>query len=309
MGKRLLTILSAVMFNLISIALISSVVLYRADVIAAQSGSSKLGDVALVPRSVEIVETEDDDDDDSGDADPPTDNDGYDTPPGEEDLVVTYTIRPGDTLMKIALRLGIPYAVLKAQDDTPSLIHPGQKFIYRPSDRVDSSVPLTDDDGTDSDGYDTPPPSTDFDGISTPVPTSYDGTDSDGYDTTGYYTDNDGVDTPLPGGISARQLQQAQLQQSNQRQNDPYTDNDGYDTTPFTTDNDGTDSDGIDTTGIWTDNDGTDSDGFDTTGNWTDNDGTDSDGVATTPVTTNNPSPATPDSPDSPDSDDSGVSS
>ena len=60
--------------------------------------------------------------------------------------------------MKIAARLGVPYAVLKAQDDTPSMIHPGQKFVYRPSDRVDSSIPLTDDDGTDSDGYDTPRP-------------------------------------------------------------------------------------------------------------------------------------------------------
>ena len=308
MGKRLLTILSAVMFNLISIALISSVVLYRADVIAAQSGSSKLGDVALVPRSVEIVETEDDDDD-SGDADPPTDNDGYDTPPGEEYLVVTYTIRPGDTLMKIALRLGIPYAVLKAQDDTPSLIHPGQKFIYRPSDRVDSSVPLTDDDGTDSDGYDTPPPSTDFDGISTPVPTSYDGTDSDGYDTTGYYTDNDGVDTPLPGGISARQLQQAQLQQSNQRQNDPYTDNDGYDTTPFTTDNDGTDSDGIDTPASGPITMAPTATVLTPPATGLTMMARIATGVATTPVTTNNPSPATPDSPDSPDSDDSGVSS
>ena len=284
MPNKPFAFLTAILFNLISIALISSVVLYRADVIAAQSGSSKVDDVALVPRSVEVAETEDEDDDDNGDADPPTDNDGYDTPPGEEDNVIVYTIRPGDTLWKLAARLGVPYAVLKSQDDTPSVIHPGQQFFYRLSDRIDSSIPPTDDDGTDSDGYDTPPPTTDFDGISTPPPTDNDGTDSDGYDTTGAYTDNDGYDT------SHDNSGQQQQQQANQQQNDLYTDNDG------------TDSDGFDTTGNWTDNDGTDSDGFDTTGNWTDNDGTDSDGIDTQA-----PSPQTP--PDSDDTDDSGVSS
>ena len=287
MRNRVYAFITAVLFNLISITLISSVVLYRADVIAAQSGSTKEDDVALVPRSVEVAETEDEDDDDSGDADPPTDNDGYDTPMAEDDDAIVYTIRAGDTLWKLAARLGIPYAVLRAQDDTPSLINPGQKFFYRLSDRVDSSIPPTDDDGTDSDGYDTPPPTTDFDGISTPPPTSFDGTDSDG------------IDTQNVGARSVAQL--------NQQQNDPHTDNDGtdsdgFDTTGNWTDNDGTDSDGIATTPL-TSNDGTDSDGFDTTGNLTDNDGTDSDGVATTPLSTNIVSP------DSPDSDDSGVSS
>ena len=44
--------------------------------------------------------------------------------------------------------------------------------------------PPTDNDGTDSDGYDTPLPTTDNDGIDTPPPaTDNDGTDSDGYDT------------------------------------------------------------------------------------------------------------------------------
>ena len=296
MRNRPLALLAAVLFNLTSLTLISSVVLYRADVIAAQSGSTKEDDVALVPRSVEVVETDEDDDDDSGDADPPTaedgtDNDGYDTPMAEDDDAIVYTIRPGDSLWKLAARLGIPYAVLRAQDDTPSLINPGQKFFYRLSDRVDSSIPPTDDDGTDSDGYDTPPPTTDFDGISTP-PTSFDGTDSDGVDT--QYAE-------------ARGASQANQQQTRQ-QNDPHTDNDGtdsdgIDTTGQMTDNDGTDSDGIDTTGQMTDNDGTDSDGIDTTGQMTDNDGTDSDGVATTPLTTNNVSP------DSPDTDDTGVSS
>jgi len=285
MYKRLVSFAVAILFNLICISLIASVVLFRADVITAQSGSTKVDDVALAPRSVEVTESDDDDDDASGDADPPTaddgtDNDGYDTPAGEDDDVIVYTIRPGDTLWKLAARLGVPYAVLRAQDDSPSLIYPGQQFLYRLSDRVDSSIPPTDDDGTDSDGYDTPLPSTDFDGISTPPPTSFDGTDSDGYD------------TPVPGdsGETNADAQQIAQQQTHQ-QNDPHTDNDG------------TDSDGFDTTGSWTDNDGTDSDGFDTTGNYTDNDGTDSDGVATTPQTTNNVSP------ESPDTDDTSVSS
>ena len=224
MTKRLVSVSLAILFNLVTILLFSSVVLFRAEVIKAQSGYSKVDDVALVPRTVEVADIDEDDDDDSGDADPPTDNDGFDTPPGEVDQVVVYTIRPGDTLMKIAARLGIPYAVLKAQDDSPSMIHPGQKFVYRPSDRVDSSIPLTDDDGTDSDGYDTPLPSTDFDGISTPPPTDNDGTDTDGYDTTGSWTDNDG------------------------------TDSDGFDTTGNWTDNDGTDSDGVATTPLTTHN-------------------------------------------------------
>ena len=265
MSKRLMSFVAAILFNLICIALISSVVLFRADVIRAQDGTANDDDVALVPRSVEVAEGEDDDDDDNGAADPPTDNDGVDRPPGEEEDVIVYTIRPGDTLWKLAARLGVPYAVLRAQDDTPSVIHPGQQFTYRPSDRIDSSIPLTDDDGTDSDGYDTPPPTTDFDGISTPPPTDNDGTDSDGIDT--------------PHEVAAQQQQQA-----NQQQNDPHTDNDG------------TDSDGIATSQL-TDNDGTDSDGI-ATSQLTDNDGTDSDGIATTPLSTNNLSPESPDTVD-----------
>ncbi len=270
MSKRLMSFASAILFNLICISLISSVMLFRADVIRAQDGTGNDDDVALVPRSVEVAEGEDEEDDDNGDADPPTDNDGVDTPPGEEEDVIVYTIRPGDTLWKLAARLGVPYAVLRAQDDTPSVIHPGQKFTYRPSDRIDSSIPLTDDDGTDSDGYDTPPPTTDFDGISTPPSISNDGMDSDGYD------------TPVPGGSGATG---ANAQHANQQQQQVHTDNDG------------TDSDGIATSQL-TDNDGTDSDGI-ATSQLTDNDGTDSDGVATSQLSTNNPSPDSPVSVDS----------
>ena len=181
------------LFKFVSLALIFTLLLYRTDFLSAQGGANEDTPVAT-PRSLGIEEDSEDDDDADGD-DPPTDNDGYDTPPGEEDDRIVYTIRPGDTLLRLAIRLGIPYDVLKSQTDNPSLIHPGQKFYYRDADRIDSSIPPTDDDGTDSDGYDTPPPTTDFDGISTLPLTSNDGTDSDGYDTTGYYTDNDGTDS------------------------------------------------------------------------------------------------------------------
>ena len=223
----------ATLVKLVSLTLIVILLFYRTDFLNAQIGATE-DDSVLTPRNTEIeddADDEDDEDDEGAGDDPPTDNDGYDTPPGEADeLVYTYTIRPGDTLWRLAARLGIPYAVLKAQTDNPSMIHPGQQFSYRDADRIDSSIPPTDDDGTDSDGYDTPPPSTDFDGISTPPPTDNDGADSDGYDTTGNLTDNDGADS------------------------------DGIDTTGNLTDNDGTDSDGIDTTGNLTDNDGTDND-------------------------------------------------
>ena len=110
----------------------------------------------------------------------------------------------------------------------------------------------TDNDGTDSDGIDTP--ETDGDGFDTEANTDHDGidtpeTDGDGFDTEAN-TDSDGFDTPTP------------------------TDSDGIDT-PTPTDSDGidtptpTDSDGIDTP-TPTDSDGidtptpTDSDGIDT---------------------------------------------
>ncbi|MCE2471862.1 MAG: LysM peptidoglycan-binding domain-containing protein, partial [Anaerolineae bacterium] len=191
---RMFSATFALLVKLILLALVSALLLYRTDFINAQTGGTDESPVRL-PRNPEIEDDDEDDAEGDGD-DPPTDNDGYDTPPGEEDNVVVYTIRPGDTLMKIAARLGVPFALLKSQDDTPSMIHPGQKFVYRPEDRIDSSIPLTDDDGTDSDGYDTPPPTTDFDGISTPAPTDNDGTDSDGYDTNGDNPDNEGIDTP-----------------------------------------------------------------------------------------------------------------
>ncbi len=235
MWYKVIAASTVLFFKVMSLALILTLFIYRTDFLSAQGGVSEDAPVAT-PSSIEIKDEEDDDAD--GD-DPPTDNDGYDTPPGEEDDRIVYTIRPGDTLWRLAARLGIPYVVLRSQTDTPSMIHPGQKFYYRSEDRIDSSIPLTDDDGTDSDGYSTPLPTTDFDGISTPPLTSNDGTDSDGYDTTGVLTtDNDG------------------------------TDSDGFDTTgELTTDNDGTDSDGVDTTGNATDNDGTDSDGVDATDN------------------------------------------
>ena len=278
MPRLFFSIARLIIFQLICATLIFGVVAYRTAVINAQETPDEDETPIALPRSTQSADDEDDDED--GD-DPPTDNDGIDTPPEEDaetdaDPVYTYTIRPGDTLLRVARRLGVPYSILRAQDDTPSLIQPGQQFFYRLSDRIDSSIPPTDDDGTDSDGYDTPPPTTDFDGISTPPPTSFDGTDSDDIDTEAVLAQ--------PG------QQQPQIQQ---QQLDPNTDNDGTDSdgiaTSQLTDNDGTDSDGIATSQL-TDNDGTDSDGIDTTGNLPDT----------------LPSPNTP--PDSPDTVDTDVS-
>ncbi|MDE2748579.1 MAG: LysM domain-containing protein [Chloroflexota bacterium] len=248
MRNKLFSLTATLFFNVITLSLILALFAQRTQFIAAQGVENVEAEdnPVLVPRSTQVADDEDGEDDDDDD----------------EPIVYTYTIRPGDTLWRLAARLGVPYAVLRAQTDNPSLIHPGQKFTYTDADRIDSSIPPTDDDGTDSDGYNTPPPTTDFDGISTPPLTSYDGTDSDGYD------------TPVIGLRGEPQLGQQQQQS--------FTDNDGFDTTGNYTDNDGTDSDGFDTTGNYTDNDGTDSDGFDTTGNYTDNDGTDSDGFDTT---------------------------
>ena len=65
-------------------------------------------------------------------------------------------------------------------------------------DDDDGPDPFTDNDGTDSDGYDTPVPPTDNDNFDTPPPpTDNDGTDSDGFNTPPP-TDNDGEDTPIP---------------------------------------------------------------------------------------------------------------
>ncbi len=238
MLHRIFSTTFALAVKLVLLALVAALLLYRTDFLSAQEGATEDSPV-LLPRTAEIEEEADDEDDADGDgADPPTDNDGYDSPPGEADGLIVYTIRPGDTLWRLAARLGIPYAVLREQTESPSLIHPGQQFTYRDADRIDSSIPPTDDDGTDSDGYDTPPPSTDFDGISTPLFIDNDGlysdaTDNDGIDTTGNLTDNDG------------------------------TDSDGIDTTGNLTDNDGTDSDGIDTTGNLSDNNDSDNDDSD----------------------------------------------
>ncbi len=229
MRNRLLSLAITLSFNVAALSLIISVALYRTDYISAQDNTEENPPV-LVPRSTQIAEGDDGDGDDDGTDDPPTDNDGYDTPVLTDDnsasgaQTFTFTVRPGDTLSHIALYLGVPLETLAAQTDNPSLIFPGQKFTYVSDHRIDTPPLFTDNDGTDSDGYDT-----------TGNYTDNDGTDSDGYDTTGnYYTDNDG------------------------------TDSDGYDTTGNYTDNDGTDSDGYDTTGNYTDNDGTDSDGYDT---------------------------------------------
>ena len=306
-------------FNLISLSLIFSVVLYKIDFVAAQGGSAAVDDPVLVPRKPEQADDDDGDDDDMGD--------------DEGDDVLVYTVQRGDTLRRIAAKLGISYQVLATQTDTPSLIFAGQRFFYSSGSRDDGEsggdATVNKATGVESTGQtwvftvrqgDTLSHIAMWLGVSVdelaeqvdnpryivpgqkiayvrgeridtpPRVTDNDGTDSDGFDTTGNFTDNDGTDSD---GYDTT---------------GNFTDNDGYDTDnagvggdtqvqqqqvqqrqndPYT-DNDGTDSDGYDTTGNFTDNDGTDSDGYDTTGNFTDNDGTDSDGYDTTGNYTDN---------------------
>ena len=326
MLRALQSVLSLLFFNLISIALILSVVLYRTDFTFAQADESASDSPVALPRESEQA------DDDDGDDDEFDDGDGDD----DEQAVLTYTVKPGDTLRRIAARLGIPYPVLRDQTDTPSLIFAGQQFFYTvnqrdaPETTVPSAALPINIDETTGEGQiweftvrqgdtlshiaiwlgvpieelaqqvDDPRrivPGQKFlyhreNRIDTPpLVTDNDGTDSDGIDTTGLFTDNDG------------------------------TDSDGIDTTGLFTDNDGTDSDGWDTENNqpYTDNDGTDSDGI-ATSQLTDNDGTDSDGIATSQLTDNDgtdsdgiittvPSPDTPpSSPATPLDSDSGIS-
>ena len=302
MRARLEALSRVMLFNLLSLSLIFGIVAYRADFISAQETAEDDDAAVALPQETPIAKDEDDDDDAD---DPPTDNDGADTPPDADDAsgsaTAVYTVKPGDTLLRIARRLGVPYAALASQTDNPSLIHAGQQFTYQAASsgqgasgqaNASSAAPPVAAGGAQAGGElqtfvftvrkgdtlshiaaylgvplealaaqaDNPrviKPGQQFsylshDRIDTPpLWTDNDGTDSDGYDTTGQGYYNAGN-------------QQA------------YGDNDGYDTTGNLTDNDGTDSDGIDTTGNLTDNDGTDSDGYDTTGNLSDNDSPDS---------------------------------
>lgn len=334
MRDKLRSLSIVLLFNLISLSLIFSVLLYKIDFVAAQGNGATDDDPVLLPRESEQTDDEDGDggDDDMGD--------------GDGDDLMIYTVQRGDTLRRIAAKLGVSYRVLAAQTDTPSLIFAGQKFVYSPADqsgassavavaKIENSIVATSASSgagqtweftvrqgdtlshialwlgvsLDELAEQVDNPRRIFPGqriayvreerIDTPpLVTDNDGTDSDGIDTTGQFTDNDGIDTDY------LQPQVNQQQQIQQQQQVPYTDNDG------------TDSDGIDTTGQFTDNDGTDSDGIDTTGQLTDNDGTDSDGVATSQLTDNDGTDSDgidttgqQDDTDDNDSDDSGLSS
>ena len=242
MRNKLRSISIVLFFNLISLSLIFSVVLYKIDFVAAQGNSEAEDDPILLPRKSEQADDDDDGDDDMGD--------------GDEDDVMVYTVQRGDTLRRIAAKLGIPYQILAAQTDTPSLIYAGQRFFYSSSGRDDGES------GADA------------------AVNKATVTESTGQ--TWEFTVRQG-DTlshiAMWLGISVDELAE---QVDNPRyivpgQKIAYVRGERIDTPPRVTDNDGTDSDGYDTTGNFTDNDGTDSDGYDTTGNFTDNDDSDSD--------------------------------
>ena len=64
MRKRLYSLSVVLFFNLVSLSLIASVVLYRTDFIFAQSNTEEVSP-ALVPRSTSIANDNDDDDRDA----------------------------------------------------------------------------------------------------------------------------------------------------------------------------------------------------------------------------------------------------
>ena len=306
MRNKLRSFSIVLLFNLISLSLIFSVALYRTDIVFAQDNAN---DAAIVPRD-STTDDDDDADDDDGDGDGDDDDDAQ---------IIVYVVKPGDTLLKIARQLDIPYQVLAAQTNTPSRIFSGQVFTYSASDVNGSAETVASSAVSASIG------SAGANGLQT-----YEFTVRQG-DTLSHIaiwlgtTVEDLVEQV--GDPRSLQVGQKLLYQKERQVDTPPlvtdndgTDSDGYDTTGNLTDNDGTDSDGIDTqivgtgnaaqanaqqanqqqnqphtdndgydtTGNLTDNDGTDSDGYDTTGNLTDNDGTDSDGYDTTGNLTDN---------------------
>ena len=282
-------VIRTAIFNLLCLALLFGIVLYRVDFSFAQDSVEETSEAVLVPRESQI-EVDDNDDDDEGDGD------------GDAEINI-YVVQPGDNLWAIARQLGIDFDLLAAQTENPRRIFAGQVFTYSKVDiQTSGAVSVSASEGevtthtftvragdtlshiamwlglpleTLKERVDNPSriqPGQTISYVSDrridtpPLLTDNDGTDSDGIDTTGQFTDNDGTDSD---GIDT----------TGQLTDNDGTDSDGIDTTGQLTDNDGTDSDGINTTGQLTDNDGTDSDGIDTTGQFTDNDGTDSDGV------------------------------
>ncbi len=310
MSTRLVSFTAALLFNLICLSLVATVVLYKTDFTFAQANAEQSDAAVLIPRDTEIAKDDDDDNDDDDGVDPPTDNDGYDTPaPTDDDSAEinasqTYTVQPGDTLWQIARKLGVPFASLAAQTSNPSRIVSGQKFTYTSGNSKDVSI-STNNNVDDTSGLqtyvftvrpgDTLSHIAQHLGVPLETLAAQTGNQSLIYpgqefhyvseqkiDTPPLFTDNDGTDSD---GIdtTGQFTDNDGIDTTGQ-----FTDNDGIDTTGQFTDNDGTDSDGIDTTGQFTDNDGTDSDGIDTTGQFTDNDGTDSDGIDTTGQFTDN---------------------
>ena len=312
MRTRFVSFIQVLIFNLLSLSLIFSIVIIRADFVLAQTDTEDSDSPILTPRETQVEDGDDDDDDDGAGDD------------GDDDQAAfSYVVQPGDNLWRIAERLGVSYQALAAQTDSPRRIYAGQVFTYssqdlqgeqrgsgfsvtteavsqsgssytftvRPGDTLSHialwlGIPLEElSEQVENPRYIQPGQQFTYvreQRIDTPpLLTDNDGTDSDGIDTTGQFTDNDGIDTTGQftdndgtdsDGIDTDYLQR---QDNQAQQNQQQQD--------LNTDNDGTDSDGIATSQL-TDNDGTDSAmaSIRHRSNDTDNDGTDSDGIDTT---------------------------
>ena len=138
MSNKAITILRVLLFHMISLSLVLTILLYRADLVSARAVRSDPDDPALVPVRSAQVSNDDDDDDDDDALDPPTDDDGTNDDAVSGSQTFTYTVRQGDNLWRIARYLGVPLSTLTAQTDTPSLIFPGQEFTYVSEQRVDT---------------------------------------------------------------------------------------------------------------------------------------------------------------------------
>ncbi len=292
MRTRFVSFIQVLIFNLLSLSLIFSIVIIRADFVLAQTDTEDSDSPILTPRETQVEDGDDDDDDDGAGDD------------GDDDQAAfSYVVQPGDNLWRIAERLGVSYQALAAQTDSPRRIYAGQVFTYSSQDlqgeqRGSGFSVTTEAVSQSGSSYTfTVRPGDTLSHIALwlgiPLEELSEQVENPRYiqpgqqftyvreqriDTPPLLTDNDGTDSD---GIDTDYLQRQDNQaQQNQQQQDLNTDNDGTDSdgiaTSQLTDNDGTDSDGIATSQL-TDNDGTDSDGIDTTGQQDDTDNNDSD--------------------------------
>ena len=241
MRSKLLSLISVLFFNLMSLCLIFAIVGYRTDFSFAQGSSEDADPAVNLPRNTELAKDDDDDDDDGDDPmtdndgtdsdgydtpPPPTDNDGFDTPPPPTDNDGTdsdgfNTPPPTDN---DGVDTPLP------EDDRATTGPQTYVFVVRSGDTLSQiaeylGVPL------EMLAMQTANKSMIYPGQKFYYVKEYRA------DTPPLFTDNEGADSDSVGAQVAAAGAAAQV---NQPQNQSYTDDDGIATTAFTS-NDGTD--------------------------------------------------------------------